>query len=319
MYNLKIRVFPYNVDDNDYKRNEDRSMADLGYAKRGGDRREGRRLRALPAWRAVTPYFLRRRSEALSTLADSVEVSAIERWLLEKRAEGWAGLGFIHLLIAAYVRTVSMRPAINRFVAGRHIFARNEIEVILTIRRGSSSEADETSVKVPFSPTDTVFDVYRRLSEAVDGVKADVIVSTPERVASTLSRLPRPLLRLVTAVLRVMDYFDWLPRTWLDESPFHGSLLVADMGSLGIMPVEAAIPDFGDIPCAVSFGAKRKVREPGEGERMVERHYVDYRFTCDGRIADSYYFASALKCLKYFMKNPAHLELPPETIEDDIN
>ena len=54
-------------------------------------------------------------------------------------------------------------------------------------------------------------------------------------------------------------------------------------------------------------------------DRQHERHYVDYRFTCDGRIADSYYYASALKCLKYFMKNPVHLELPPESIEDDIN
>ena len=294
-------------------------MADLGYAKRSGDRREGRHLRTMDARRSVMPYFMRKRSESLSTLADSVEVSSIERWLLEKRAEGWAGLGFIHLLIAAYVRTVSMRPAINRFVAARRVYARSEIEVILNVKRSSSSEAAETSVKVAFSPTDTVFDVYRRLSEAIDGVRADVIVSESERVASSLARLPRPLLRLVTAVLRIMDWFDWLPRSWLDESPFHGSLLVVDMGSLGTMPVEAAIPEFGDIPCAVSFGAKRKVLEPTEDGRCTERRYVDYRFTCDGRIADSYYYASALKCLKYFMKNPAHLELPPETIEDDIN
>ena len=294
-------------------------MADLGYAKRSGDRREGRRLRTMDARRSVMPYFMRKRSESLSTLADSVEVSSIERWLLEKRAEGWAGLGFIHLLIAAYVRTVSMRPAINRFVAARRVYARSEIEVILNVKRSSSSEAAETSVKVAFSPTDTVFDVYRRLSEAIDGVRADVIVSESERVASSLALLPRPLLRLVTAVLRIMDWFDWLPRSWLDESPFHGSLLVVDMGSLGTMPVEAAIPEFGDIPCAVSFGAKRKVLEPTEDGRCTERRYVDYRFTCDGRIADSYYYASALKCLKYFMKNPAHLELPPETIEDDIN
>ena len=294
-------------------------MADLGYAKRSGDRREGRRLRTMDARRSVMPYFMRKRSESLSTLADSVEVSSIERWLLEKRAEGWAGLGFIHLLIAAYVRTVSMRPAINRFVAARRVYARSEIEVILNVKRSSSSEAAETSVKVAFSPTDTVFDVYRRLSEAIDGVRADVIVSESERVASSLARLPRPLLRLVTAVLRIMDWFDWLPRSWLDESPSHGSLLVVDMGSLGTMPVEAAIPEFGDIPCAVSFGAKRKVLEPTEDGRCTERRYVDYRFTCDGRIADSYYYASALKCLKYFMKNPAHLELPPETIEDDIN
>ena len=67
-------------------------MADLGYAKRSGDRREGRRLRTMDARRSVMPYFMRKRSESLSTLADSVEVSSIERWLLEKRAEGWAGV-----------------------------------------------------------------------------------------------------------------------------------------------------------------------------------------------------------------------------------
>ena len=293
-------------------------MADLGYSKRSGDRREGRQLRGMNAYRRVASYFVRRRSEALCTLADSVEVSAIERWLVEKRAEGWAGLGFTHLLVAAYVRTVSMRPAINRFISARRMYARNEIEVVLNVKRGSSS-ATETSVKVAFSPTDTVFDVYRRLSEAVDGVKADVIVTGPERISATLARLPRPLLRLVTAVLRVMDYFDWLPRSWLEESPFHGSLAVVDMGTLGTMPVEASLPDFGNLPCAVSFGAKRKVREPDESERIVERRYVDYRFTCDSRIADAYYFASALKCFKFFLRNPAHLELPPETIEDDIN
>ncbi|MBR6114957.1 MAG: 2-oxo acid dehydrogenase subunit E2 [Oscillospiraceae bacterium] len=294
-------------------------MADLGYSKRSGDRREGRRIRGMNPYRDVMPYFIRRRSSALCTLSDSVEVSAIEHWLLEKRAEGWAGLGFIHLLVAAYVRTVSMRPAINRFISARHIYARNGIQVVLTVKRSASSNATETCVKVGFSPTDTVFDVYRRLSEAVDSVKADVIVSEPEHIASSLIRLPRPFLRVVTAVLRLLDYFDWLPRGWLDESPFHGSLSIVDMGSLGVMPVEAALPDFGNIPCAVSFGAKRKVRELDENDQVTERHYVDYRVSCDARIADGYYFASALKCLKYFMKNPAHLELPPETIEDDIN
>ena len=292
-------------------------MAEFGYSKRSGDRREGRQLRSLNAYWRMAPYILRRRSDAACTLADSVEVSGIEKWLREKRTEGWAGLGFVHLLIAAYVRTVSMRPGINRFVAGRRLYARNDIQVVLPVKRSANANAAEISVKVAFSPTDTVFDVYRRLSEAVDAVKADVAVSEPERIAGTLTRLPRPLMRLVMWAARIMDWFDVLPRTWLDASPFHASLTVADFGSLGMVPADLPLADFGNIPCAISFGAKRKTREP-DGADSLERHYVDYRITCDGRIVDSYYFASALKCLKYFLKNPAHLELPPETIEDDI-
>ena len=293
-------------------------MAEFGYSKRSGDRREGRQIRSLSAYRRMAPYILRRRSEAACILSDSLEVSGIERWLREKRNEGWAGLGFVHLLIAAYVRTVSMRPGINRFISGRRIFARHEIQVVLPVKRGPSVSATETCVKVSFSPTDTVFDVYRRLSEAVDEVKADVAPSDTERVADTLMRLPRPLVRMVTAVARFLDHFDWLPRTWLDASPFHGSVTVVDFGSLGMVPAALPISDFGNIPCALSFGAKRKAREL-DGSEPVERHYVDYCLTCDERIADSYYYASALKCLKYFMKNPVHLELPPESIEDDFN
>lgn len=293
-------------------------MAEFGYSKRSGDRREGRQLRTLNAYWSVFPYIQRRSTGAACVLSDSVEVSGVEKWLREKRGEGWAGLGFVHLLIAAYVRTVSMRPGINRFLSGGRLFARNDIQVVMAVKRGASVTATETCVKVVFSPTDTVFDVYRRLSEAVDEVKADVAVSEPERIAATLMRLPRPLRRLALAAARLLDRFDWLPRPWLDASPFHGSLTVTDLGSLGIMPAQIPLPEFGNIPCAISFGAKRRAREL-DGGQPVERHYVDFCLTCDGRIVDSYYYASALKCLKYFLKNPIHLELPPETIEDDFN
>ena len=293
-------------------------MPDISYPKRGGDRREGRLLRSLSPYEKISPYFRRRRVEALSSVADTVEVTAIEQWLKEKRAEGWSGLGFLHLITAAYVRTVSMRPAINRFIAGRRLFARNEIQVILRVRRGATSESALTNVKVSFSPADTVFDVYRRLAAAVDEVQADVAVTVPEKLSSALSRLPRPFLRLALFAARVMDYFDWLPWSWLNASPFHGSLRIVDMGSLGVLPADTALPDFGTLSSALSFGAKRKTLELAESS-VHEARYVDYRICVDGRLTDSAYFASALKCLKYFLRNPALLELPPEKVADDVN
>ena len=132
-------------------------------------------------------------------------------------------------------------------------------------------------------------------------------------------RFPRILLRMAMSLFRLMDYFDWLPRTWLDASPFHASATMLDLGSLGIPPADPHLADFGNVPCAVSFGARRKVQESDGTPSGVERHYVDLRIACDERIADSYYFASALKCLKYFLRNPALLELAPETVEEDVN
>ena len=291
-------------------------MADTSYSKRTGDRREGRQLRSLPASVRIAPYLLRRRSGALCSLSDSIEVSAMEQWLRDKRGEGWAGLGFLHLLIAAYVRTVSMRPGINRFISARRYYARNDILVVIPARRGN---AGEIPVKVSFSPTDTVFDVYRRVNEALDEVRAEVGPGAAEKLANSFCRLPRFALRFAMMLVRALDYFDWLPRKWLDASPYHASLSVLDLGSLGAAPADPCLGEFGNLPCAVSFGAKRKTREPDGTSAGVERHYVDLRFSCDSRLTDSAYFAGAVKCLRYFMKNPQLLELPPESVEDDVN
>lgn len=63
-------------------------------------RREGRQLYTLSAYARIQPYILRRRSDAACFLSDSVEVTGVEKWLREKRAGGWANLGFLHLIIA---------------------------------------------------------------------------------------------------------------------------------------------------------------------------------------------------------------------------
>ena len=89
------------------------------------------------------------------------------------------------------------------------------------------------------------------------------------------------------SIFRLMDYFDWLPRTWLDVSPFHGSVTMLDLGSFGVPPADPHLADFGNMPCAVSFGARRKVSEADGTASGVERHYVDLRIACDERIADS--------------------------------
>jgi hypothetical protein len=293
-------------------------LPEIHYSKRSGDRREGRQLRSLPADHRLSLYLRRRRCEALCSVADTVEVTSIEQWLREKRNEGWSGLGFLHLITAAYVRTVSMRPGINRFVAARRLFARSDIQVVLAVRRGASADSPPAYVKVSFSPADTVFDVYRRISSAMDEVQADAAATESERISGLLTRLPRPLLRLVTAAARVLDYFDWLPLRWLDASPWHASLRLIDMGTLGVLPVDSALPDVGTLSSALSFGAKRKVTE-ADASGLREYRYVDYRITVDSRVEDSRYFSSALKCLKYFLRNPALLELPPEKIEDDVN
>lgn len=67
-----------------------------------------------------------------------------DRWLRAKRQEGYKGLGMLHLFIAAYIRVVSQLPGLNRFVSGQRVYARNEILINMMVKRGITTESEET-------------------------------------------------------------------------------------------------------------------------------------------------------------------------------
>ena len=293
-------------------------MAEVVYKRRFGDRKEGRQLRSLSPFYKFIPYIMGKKNDATNLFADSIEISETEQWLREKRRAGWKGMGMLHLFIAAYVRACAHCPGLNRFISGQKIFSRKNIQVVLTVKRAMNAEAEETTIKVDLEPTDTVFDVYRKLGEKVDEIKANDGDNNTEQVAGALCKLPGLFLKFALWLINLLDYFDLLPQFVLDASPFHGSMIITDLGSLGVPPIYHHIYNFGNLSTFIAFGAKRKAYELDRTGAVVERKYIDYKVSMDERTVDGIYYANGLKYLKYYMKNPAALELPPEKVNEDV-
>ena len=293
-------------------------MADIVYRRRFGDRKDGRLLRSLNPFDRFIPYILVKKNDACNQFADVVEISEAERWYRQKRREGYKGMGMLHLFIAAYIRTVAHCPGINRFIGGQKIYARNHIEVVMAVKRSMNSAGDETTIKIVFEPTDTIFDVYRKLNAKVDEIKANDGDNNTEQTAKVLGMIPGLLLKFVVWVLNLMEYFGIIPQTLLDASPFHGSMIITDLGSLGVPPIYHHIYNFGNLSTFIAFGAKRRAMELDKTGAAVERKYIDYTIVMDERIVDGIYYANGLKYLKYYLKNPAALEVPPEQVNEDV-
>ena len=293
-------------------------MAEVVYKRRFGDRKEGRQLRSLAPFYKFIPYIMQKKNDACNLFEDSVDVAEAESWLREKRRDGWKGIGMLHLFIASYVRTVAHCPGINRFISGQKIFARKNVQIVMTVKRSLSSDGEETTIKVDLEPTDTVFDVYRKLGEKVEEIKANDGDNNTEQVAGALCKLPGLFLKFALWLINLLDYFDLLPQFVLDASPFHGSMVITDLGSLGVQPVFHHIYNFGNISTFIAFGAKHKRYEMDRAGVVAERKYIDYKVTMDERTVDGLYYANALKYLKYYLKNPAALEMPPEQVNEDV-
>ena len=133
-----------------------------------------------------------------------------------------------------------------------------------------------------------------------------------------LNYIPGLLLRFTVRLLRFLDYFGLLPRVLTKLSPFHGSLFITSMGSLGIPPIVHHLYDFGTVPVFIAFGSKeRELRVRADGS-VYKHSYVDLTYNLDERICDGYYYASAMKVMRGVYKRPEVLDNPPEKVIEDI-
>ncbi len=287
--------------------------------RRFGDRKDGRKLRNIYPMTKFMPYIMKRRSDACNTFADSVSMTKCDAFCRRKVKEGKTSFGMLHVILAAYIRTISQRPAINRFVAGQKIYAANDITVVMVIKRKMSLETPDTCIKVKFEPTDTVDEVYEKFNKAVTENSGEGETNSFDKLNKALTLIPGLLLRWTVKLLFFLDYFGWLPRALTDLSPFHGSMIITSMGSLGIKPIYHHIYDFGTLPVFVAYGAKRTENEIDLDGTVHKRKYIDFKVVTDERICDGYYYASAFKLFKRLVENPNQLETPPETVVEDVD
>lgn len=287
--------------------------------RRFGDRKEGRKIRSLHPLNTVSSYIMKDRVGSTNYIRDSVEISRVERYINKKRKEGLKGLGILHILIATYVRTVSQLPGINRFIGGQKIYARNNIEICLAIKKEMKLDAMETIIKIECEPTDTIYDIHRKLNEQIEQNRIEGDVSSFDTTARILYYIPGLVMKFVMVILRILDYFDLLPRFLTKLSPFHGSFFITSMGSLGIPPIFHHLYDFGNVPLFLSYGAKRKAYELKKDGTVAERKYIDYTVSSDERICDGHYFATAMKFFKDCFKRPEILDNPPDVVVEDID
>lgn len=277
--------------------------------------KEMRRVKGISPMTAVVPFIMVNRTGAMNLCQDSVKCEKLEKYMKEKQAEGMTNISFMHIFIAAYLRTVSQRPQLNRFIRGQRIWTRRNAEIALTIKKEMALESPDTVIKVILPPSATMKEVYEAMNNEIEGYRKDPGGDFDD-TAKAFTRLPTLFFKFAVHLLKTLDYFHLMPRAIEKVSPFHCSLFITSMGSLGIPSIYHHLYDFGTCPIFFAFGKKRRVNELESDGSVKRKSYIDFNFTLDERICDGYYYASSLRLFKNILKNPWQLDEVPTVIED---
>ncbi len=281
-------------------------------------RKEGRRIKGGMPMDAVMPFIMTTRVGASNKFSSTIDIGNCEILIRKLRADGYKSIGMMHVFMAAYCRVIAQYPGLNRYIRGQRLYARNGIEICMTIKKELKLNAPETVIKLETTPAVTLLELYENLTKLIEENKAAGDQNDMDNFVRLLMKLPRVLLKMAIGLIKLLDYFNLLPR-WLTKlSPFHGSLFLTNLGSLGIPPVYHHLYDFGNLPLFIAIGAKRfeyVLNKEGETEKHT---LTDFTLVCDERICDGHYYATAFKKLKKLLENPEQLLTPPETVVEDI-
>jgi len=286
--------------------------------RRFGDRYDGRLIRSLDAFYKIIPFIMKTRVDALVYFDDKIELDYTEAYIRIQKADFNNNIRFLHIVIAAMVRTISQKPGLNRFIAGQRIFARNEILISLCVKKELKEDSPETVVKMKFKPTDTILDIVGKVNTAIEENKKIETSNDADKTAKLFMLCPRLIINFLISMVKFCDYYGIMPKVINRISPFHTSIFITDLGSLGIKPVYHHLYNFGTTSAFISFGKKEKEKIINQENVIIDKRYIDLKIVVDERIADGYYFANAFKLFKKLIQNPERLELPPENVFEDI-
>ncbi len=282
-----------------------------------GRRPDGRAIRGIEPVQKIMPYIMKERSDSMTMYEETFPCEAMDAYIKEKAAEG-IKMNYMHILIAATVRLIAMRPQLNRFIMNGKIYARPKIWMSIAVHPTLEDGSIDTTIKLCFEGTETITEIAQKLNEAI---RKETVARQGENGTDKLARLltfvPSWLIRFLVNLLMWMDKHNIMPKAVVELSPFHTSFFITNLKSLGISHVFHHIYNFGTTSLFLAMGKEKMIPVSKDGEVVQEKH-MSFGLVSDERICDGLYYALSLRQLRKIMKNPAILEEPLEKRVEDV-
>lgn len=283
-----------------------------------GKRPDGRVIKNLEPMQKIMPYIMKTRTDSMNMYEDTFACEPMDTYIKEKETQG-IKLGYMHILIAATVRLLALRPQLNRFIMNGKIYARPKIWVSFVVHPTLRDESTGTTIKLCFEGTETILEVAQKVNEVIEKETTKRVEEndTDKLMRTLMNKIPGPFIKLVVNTLLWMDKHNILPKAIVELSPFHTSFWVTNLKSLGISHIFHHIYEFGTTGLFLAMG-KEKTIPVVSGKEIVKEKHMSFGLVSDERFCDGLYFALSLRMMRKFMRNPLLLEAPIDRKIEDV-
>lgn len=277
-------------------------------ARRFGDRKDGTLLRDLDSMHYIMPLMYPNRCDNEAFMHLRVDLTKAEEYLAKKNVEGIPyKYNLFQLVVTAVLKTITLRPLLNRFIANGNMYQRNELTAAFTVKKIFSDKGGEALARINAKDTDTLDTIHEEIYRQVSFCRSD------NKDASTASmdiiqKIPGK--HLIGAAARFLDRHGWMPKSVTDGDPFYSSVYLSNLGSIKLGAGYHHLTNWGTCSVFCTIGQAKKRPFYDDDGTVHMKDSVDIGLTIDERIADGYYYSRTVQLLKTLLENPELLEKP---------
>lgn len=275
--------------------------------RRWGDRRDGSLIRNIDSMHYVMPLMYPNRCDNEAYMRLNINLDHTEEYLRawnEEHKE--THITIFEVIITASMKTIRLRPQMNRFIANKSIYQRNNITAAFTVKKEFKDDGEETLARISATDEDNLVSITKQVRGQIQLCKTGTDQSTD--AMNVIQKLP--FKHFIGAVARWLDRHGWMPASVIATDPYQCSIVLTNLGSLGMNIGYHHLMNWGTNSIFMVIGKKRMVPHYSSDSEVQLRKQLDLSLTIDERIADGYYYAKTLKLLKKLVEHPELLEAP---------
>ena len=282
--------------------------------KRFGDRRDATLLRNTDAMHFIMGIIYPHRADNEAYIAERVNLEPIKAYLAGKNVEGIPfKYTFFHVILTALVKTVTLRPKLNRFYANENYYQRNKVTAGFIIKKEFSDGSEEAVALLEAKPDATIDTIHQEIYQRVHATRNEQKKNTTDNSMDLLNRLPRFLSKAVIRFIRWLDRHGWCPDVLIGDDPNYSSVFLSNLGSIKLRSGYHHLTNWGTCSLFCVIGEKKWTPLYDEHGLVEMRETVDLGLTVDERIADGYYYSKSIRLFKHLLEHPELLEQPMNT------
>jgi len=285
-------------------------MAKKKEHRRLGDRRDGKLIRELDPMHVITPILYPNRCDNEAYFLERFEMAPIRAYLAKiNKTETEFPYTPFHILVTAVLKVLTLRPKLNRFVANKLMYQRNEVTASFVVKKLFTDDGAEALALIRAVEDDTIYTIHQKLFKQISVSRSDVVDRSSESM-DIVSRMPRRLTRLFCEVICFLDRIGKVPQVLIGTDPYYQSVVLSNLGSLKLNVGYHHLTNWGTCSLFAIMGEIKETPYRREDGTTGYRETVDIGLTVDERLADGYYYAKSLRLLQKILANPELLERP---------